>query len=135
MVSCFGVREKGDRASREPRAGDLGANAAFDVGDHVFEHVVGLWGGREGGRKGKGGKEDDKRHGIGGLRAGEVEWRNANRAAGATKPSQQKRTSLPLMPYVKACSKRFRSNHDAFRSLTVGKSTVEPRWTGGFTKQ
>ncbi len=44
-------------------------------------------------------------------------------------------TSLPLMPYVKACSKRLRSNHEAFRSLTVGKSTVEPRCTGGLTKQ
>jgi hypothetical protein len=39
------------------------------------------------------------------------------------------------MPYVKTCSNRLRSNHEAFLSLTVGKSTVEPLWTGGFTKQ
>lgn len=44
MVSCLSVGEKGDRAGGKPRAGNLSASAAFNVGDHVFEHVVGLCG-------------------------------------------------------------------------------------------
>lgn len=50
-------------------------------------------------------------------------------------PAHNIRTSVPLIPYVRACSNLLRSNHEALRSWTVGKSTVEPRWTGGLTKQ